>query len=52
MEYLSIHKLKDWRYENEWRLIYDMVLGILDRRIFQKIFGCMGKIFRSFDLIG
>lgn len=23
MEYLSIHKLKDWRYENEWRLIYD-----------------------------
>lgn len=23
MEYLTIHKLKDWRYENEWRLIYD-----------------------------
>ena len=23
MEYLAIHKLKDWRYENEWRLIYD-----------------------------
>lgn len=24
MEYLSMHKLKDWRYENEWRLIYDV----------------------------
>lgn len=24
MEYLAIHKLKDWRYENEWRLIYDV----------------------------
>ena len=23
MDYLAIHKLKDWRYENEWRLIYD-----------------------------
>lgn len=23
MEYLAIHKHKDWRYENEWRLIYD-----------------------------
>ena len=23
MEYLAIHKLKDWAYENEWRLIYD-----------------------------
>lgn len=23
MEYLAIHKLNDWRYENEWRLIYD-----------------------------
>lgn len=23
MDYLSIHKLKDWSYENEWRLIYD-----------------------------
>lgn len=23
MEYLAIHKLEDWRYENEWRLIYD-----------------------------
>ena len=21
--YLSFHKLKDWSYENEWRLIYD-----------------------------
>ena len=24
MDYLSIHKLKDWSYENEWRLIYDV----------------------------
>ena len=24
MEYLAMHKLKDWRYENEWRLIYDV----------------------------
>ena len=23
MEYLAIHKLKDWAYEKEWRLIYD-----------------------------
>ena len=23
LEYLAIHKLNDWRYENEWRLIYD-----------------------------
>ena len=23
MDYLTIHKLKDWGYENEWRLIYD-----------------------------
>ncbi len=24
MDYLAIHKLKDWSYENEWRLIYDV----------------------------
>ena len=23
MEYLAMHKLIDWRYENEWRLIHD-----------------------------
>lgn len=23
IDYLTMHKLKDWRYENEWRLIYD-----------------------------
>jgi ribosomal protein L30E len=23
IDYLTIHKLKDWGYENEWRLIYD-----------------------------
>lgn len=22
-EYLAIHKLKDWSYENEWRLVFD-----------------------------
>jgi len=24
MEYLAIHKLQDWSYENEWRLIHDV----------------------------
>lgn len=23
-EYMAMHKLKDWRYENEWRLIHDV----------------------------
>ena len=23
MEYLAMHKMIDWQYENEWRLIYD-----------------------------
>ena len=23
-EYMTMHKLKDWSYEDEWRLIYDV----------------------------
>lgn len=43
MEYLTIHKLKDWRYENEWRLIYDAASWYFGQEDVPKDFWIYGK---------
>ena len=45
-EYLAIHKLKDWRYENEWRLIYDAGSFYFDPKDIPQDFWTHGKVIR------
>ena len=42
--YLSFHKLKDWSYENEWRLIYDAGHWIRNGEKLPEGFGTNGVI--------
>lgn len=50
MEYLAIHKLEDWRYENEWRLIYDAGSWYYGHEDIPQDFWTHEKTFYSFDL--
>lgn len=42
-EYLAIHKLKDWSYEKEWRMIYDVGSWYLGPEDVPKEFWTHGK---------
>lgn len=43
MDYLAIHKLIDWSYENEWRLIYDAGSWYFDHKDVPKDYWAKGK---------
>ena len=43
MEYIAIHKLSDWSYENEWRMIFDAGSWYFDHKDVPKDFWTNGK---------